>query len=407
MSAPALAPARVDEAHRVIAGMTDDLAVVLEGACLNLGTSDPERFRACLARVTNWDIVFRAARWHKLDGLLFRALEAHAQDLVPEEAFTNLSRQFRANAVSALCLTSALAAVLHAFSDKGVPVLQVKGVSLAHMIHDELALRPALDLDLLVAPDTLEAAIEVLTGALGYQYSDPVNAGQSGIQRKVDYEVSLKNERALIDLHWSLSRYRSMFPFDLDKALHEPEHVTIGNLSVPTLPRVDLIPYLAFHGARHLWMKLFWIFDLAAFVTRHEDLDWREIMQRADELRQARALAHGLLLAERFFRITVPEAAREYAENDEMLPHLVDKTTRFLFDRDHAVEPYEVAVSNGDKLRWGAYMQTTLKGKIAVTARYLTHPGRADLEALPLPHPLFPIYYFVRPVRLLFRGLFR
>ena len=400
-----LNPEKTAVSHLRPYGTCREIELVITAARCVLGTCDQETLEACLGQELRWDAVLRIAEWHKLDAILFRALRSCSNAAVPVEYLDQLEEQFRLHSFRALNLSSALASIMTTFQEAGIAFLQVKGLTLAQMIHEELACRPALDLDLVVHPDQLDLALRVLEEHHGYGFSDPNNARQREFQRKLDYEVSLCGAGVTLDLHWSLSRYQAMFPFNLEKALRHPYLVPIGHIEVPTLAPTDLIPYLAFHGSRHLWMKLFWILDLAAWIQRHPHLDWQGVVARAEDLRQQRSLAHGILLAERIFGTAVPAPVAALAAQDHALNGLVEKALAFLFTREHHMVPYEIEVNQREKLRWGAYMQTRWLGKLAVTTRYITHPGRADVLAFPLPRPLFPLYRLVRPLRLLKRSL--
>jgi hypothetical protein len=93
---------------------------------------------------------------------------------------------------------------LRAFAAAGLEVIVLKGAALAEAVYGDVALRPMVDLDLLVQPHDRDAA-RALLARLGY----------AGVRREVrpgalaeqESEIELCKHRGIalqVDLHWSL-----------------------------------------------------------------------------------------------------------------------------------------------------------------------------------------------------------
>ena len=377
--------------------LSGEIRFILQAAKLFLY---PETEASPVPPALDWNRVLAAAQWHRLDAILYRVLLEHYPEAAPETAMKQLEERYRRYAHKGLVLTARLNQILKDFKKHNLPVLQLKGITLAQLAYGDLALRPCLDLDLLVKPEDLPLAISRLE-ALGFKRATPLPEHAEAVQTRIDYETTLSDGVVSVDLHWACARFREMFPIDLDKALESPQWVEIGGVKAPTLPMNDLIAYLSFHGARHLWMKLFWIYDLAIIAARFPQMSWTPILGRAMDLRQARTLLHGKLLARELFDAALPHTLESYTPRDPVLPGMVSKTCRFLFDRPHPQSNYEVDFSLFQKFMGGLDMYSSPRIKGTIAFRYLCQPALADLKAARLKPDLFFLYYLLRPLRLL------
>src|SRR3954454_17312957 len=113
-----------------------------------------------------------------------------------------VERTVRATAASQLALSTATDEVLDAMARAGVRALLLKGAAIATRLYEDPVLRPAGDIDLLVAPSQAGAAAQVLE-RLGFR--DPLSRART--HERTAYAVSFHREGALpacVDLHRSL-----------------------------------------------------------------------------------------------------------------------------------------------------------------------------------------------------------
>lgn len=83
------------------------------------------------------------------------------------------------------------------FATAGIPHAVFKGVHIRELIYDNPAVRPACDIDILVAKKDKIRAIKALVEAGFSFYPDPVN---------ISHEGQLTNGGTSIDLHWDILR---------------------------------------------------------------------------------------------------------------------------------------------------------------------------------------------------------
>jgi hypothetical protein len=151
------------------------------------------------------------------------------------------------------------------------------------------------------------------------------------------------------------------------------------------------------HGAKHGWSSLHWVSDLAELVRRRVGLDWDRVCSWA-RARGARRLVHvGLRLARQLLDAPVPPDVLARGQPDRGVNALADQATREL------LHPSRRAAGR----RPWPWTSLFYQGLERATDRWhywhtiILAPGPLEWQYLPLPAALAPLYYAVRPVRLL------
>lgn len=130
-------------------------------------------------------------------------------DLVTDEFAAHVREHVRLverQGVGQQMITLRLSAAL---TDAGVRTLPLKGPLLGERIHGELGVRVSADIDLLVAPSDLVAAIEVLS-ELGYRRApraQPPQLPRSDLHECLRSTVDLPE----VELHWRIHHYEQQF----------------------------------------------------------------------------------------------------------------------------------------------------------------------------------------------------
>jgi hypothetical protein len=233
-------------------------------------------------------------------------LETIAGRLPPDDAalrtrFERLAALVRARDAA---LRVALEAALSALLARGVEVCPLKGPVLADRIHPDPALRPAGDLDLLVAEDRLEGALSALE-ADGYRREEGFRAQYE--RRHAHHVTLLHPERPPVELHFRLqSGFGATLSAEDALARARPYRTGSGR-SVRVLAPEDELILLAVHAAHHLIERRGWLLDLLLLLDAHPGLDWALVAERARAGRCRRPVAYVLLQLRRL-GAAVPDA---------------------------------------------------------------------------------------------------
>ncbi len=359
---------------------------------------DLERARAILETGVEFDALFSCASYHAVRPRLSPLLTLEVAPAFTQALGEALGRFEQEHVARALAMLAELVRVIDLFREAGIPVFTFKGPALAQQLYGGLARREYVDIDLLVPPDRAEAAKAALA-SLGYRNAqgDPAFVRTFlGAQRQVS--LARPGLPSAFDLHWAFTGRELPFPLAPDEVWSRLDTVGIGGRLVPTLVPEDLALLLAGHGTKEAWHRLTWVCDFAWLVVRHPELDWTRLLARARRQHCGGALLLAVAVAHRLLGTTIPAAlAGPLADSPQ-----VDATAGEVIAalrRGAAEGPsghlYDLLLCDRTVDRWWTMARTALT------------PTAGDYHAMPLPRPLWPLYWLTRPFRLAGRALRR
>jgi hypothetical protein len=165
----------------------------------------------------------------------------------------------------------------------GVRWVLLKGAALAQVVYDRPAVRWYSDLDVLVHPEDLGVALEVLEQA-GFSVLD---RNWELIAATGRGEISLETRAGnLLDLHWHLindRRTRRAFAVDVSAMMERRVVVDIDGLAVPILDPLDTVLHVALHASLAGGHRLLWLLDLHQAI-RWSGCDLQTLNNRAAEM---------------------------------------------------------------------------------------------------------------------------
>jgi len=247
----------------------------------------------CAAHITDWVRFHRLAQTHSMAALACAALQAAA---VPGHPL--LTAALRENQKRVLVLSSELARISRLLESTGVSPLAFKGPALAYSVYRDPGHRAFQDLDLLVAPGELGAAVECLRqdGYLETGDARMISARRTMLRWRCETSLVHRERRIWVDLHWSVLPV--FFPARMPHAelAAQSVPVDIEGTAVRTLHPNDHLIYVCAHAAKHGWSHLGALADIAALL-RHQVPDRESAIQRARRFGAGRMLDLGLALA--------------------------------------------------------------------------------------------------------------
>ncbi|HEX8191838.1 MAG TPA: nucleotidyltransferase family protein [Allosphingosinicella sp.] len=257
-----------------------------------------------VAEGLDWALVERVAKRHRVEGLVHKALGDAGLSSPFSLAAQGIARRNLAFAAEA--------ARLHArFAEAGLAHLFVKGVTLDILAWRSLALKTSIDIDLLVDPTRYAEACAILFEA-GYRCTHPGDVPAARVEayarRNKDSVWRHRRRGITVELHARLSANPALLPgVDVHSSSQMVE--VAPSLNIPTLARDPLFAYLCVHGALTAWSRLKWVADLAAFLSREDDLEG--LYRRGSALAPGRAVGQALLVCEELFGLPLGPLAAE------------------------------------------------------------------------------------------------
>lgn len=356
-----------------------------------------EDIRNLVGGSIDWDFLFEQAAENSVTPLLCRQLSSIAADIVEPAQLQRLTEFARANAMRALSLTAELVKILGEFQFRGILGVPYKGPILAVQAYRDLALREFEDLDVVVRQRDVAKANDAMI-SLGYRPKvSGLISGKAESIVPAEYMYIHEDEarRVMVEIHSERTMRHFPVALDLDDLVSRLVPVSVGGHELLTFAPEDTFVLLCVHGSKHLWERLSWIADIAAFVEAHRGLQWDKIFRLAQVLRANRMVAISLALALRLFDVRLPHDVFESVWSDAKANSIAVQIERNLLARQ-TFEFGAFALFH----RRRQMLDSFFRGW-RYSFRLATLPSEDDAVALRLPSLLKPLYPALRPFRLL------
>lgn len=286
------------------AAATRPLDGLLAGLRLALGTGDAAD-RKALAQVTDWRALGVLAIRHRAAVLFLRGAD------LGKAAPPLLARRRRRWLRRGLEQLAALKQAVHCLESGGVPCLVLKGLPLSRQLHGHPLARESGDIDLLVAPETMAAAEQILEAA-GWRRFRPAAATAARLRRyrRFAMDYAFRGPQGVtLELHWRLDRNPYYLDLPFESLRTAAVAVELGEDSFRALGAEDCLLYLVAHAARHHWQRFQWLCDLALLFRSLEPPALARAAARAQQAGLGIALEAGLLLCRDALGVAVSPAA--------------------------------------------------------------------------------------------------
>jgi hypothetical protein len=359
-----------------------------------------------IARIATWnwaefdcDAFCLLADHHGVTSLVAHNLTQHTCGL-PAEVRQSLQSLYDSNLRRNLRFAAELTRIVDRLTEREVRVIPFKGPVLALAAYGELGLRNFSDLDFLIFPGQFQHAKQALA-EIGYRPSQELAPAVERLYLQIGYERSFDGAAGqnLVELQWNLLPYffavdSGSSGFRIEDLFARAARISLGAKAFLCLSPEDSLLALCLHAAKHLWMRLIWLADIAETLRSHE-IDFLAVTERARALGITRMVGVSFRLAERLLGAQLSSPARELIARDPEELRLSDEfAARIARSATYDFESVEYFL----KIRG-------LRERPADRWRYLWRlvwtPGPGEVAAITLPPTLFPLYRAVRVGRLL------
>lgn len=382
-----------------------EMALLCHCARTALRAEDVEQIRELTQDGIDWAHLNELAEIHRVSPLLFRSLACLDFARVSEETMGRLRERFTRNALRNLLLAAALTEIVSLCEAHGIVAVPFKGPTLAASVYGDLALRDFIDLDILVYPQDLVRAGDLML-ALGYEALEPESGQHPLVDNNLWHELKFwrSHGQVLVELHTCLRAHWQLpdsLALDLSKLSPRLKTMRMGGKTLYTLAPEDLLLMLCVHGTCHHWSRLSWIVDVAETVSAEQEIDWEMFLEHARRLGVRRIVYLALRLAEGLLGANLPEKVRQQVQADRSVEQLERQVREWLFRQDQALElSKEAAFFIHSRERWRdrwPYYRIYLRAFL----RMILEPTEADTAWISLPPSLNLLYYMLRPVRII------
>src|SRR5580700_9018961 len=379
-------------------GSSSEFDLLLACCADPCGDEHGERIRNILLRPLDWERMLRLVDHHRVVPQVYSELSALSH-LVPVQHLNALRLRYQDNARKTLWFTAELVRLVGHLEAVGIKALPYKGPVLAQTLYGEVTRRQFGDLDILILPtDVLKA--KAALHDLGYKPAIELAPRIETAYVKTGYECSFSAAQGsnLLELQWRiLPRFYSI-DFDVAVFFERSDEIAVGGCHMRTLRAEDLLLVLCVHAAKHVWVQLSWLCDIAQLAGSRQ-LDWNAIQEEANRLGIERIIGLNFLLTQKLFGSAPPPQIRECLREDPSITVLADEILRIIERGIHydTESPAYFLLMMRLRERWQD--RARLLWRLTVT------PSVSEWSAVQLPQPLQPLYRLLRLSRLAKRFL--
>lgn len=300
---------------------------------------------------------------------------------------------FRWHAIHCMKHVSALTDVCNRMAAANIAFAVFKGPVLAWQLYGGIAEREFGDLDVIVQSADRGRVMHVLESC-GFRPEMLDRSQQHAFFDHLNQESFRNDETGVaLDLHWQFAPRGIPFPVDTAQALGRRDFISIGGTDIPVLCAVDCALFLAGHGMKDAWMSLDWCADFCAFVARHENLDWKDLYKRSCDRQCGLQLAVAFEISRNLFSVPVNMPFEISPEHERRAHRLAARYIADLKSKDGSRRGLD---------SWaGLDMCETAAQRLRYLASLAFNRSKSDLESMPLPAWLWPLYRITRPLRLI------
>lgn len=273
------------------------------------------------------------------------------------------------------------------FNNNAIECVHFKGVTLSHYLYQEPTLRQCRDIDLLIERKNIEKAYELLIKN-GFSSRTPLfKKNYLNIRyQKIRKDYIFEKNNCEIELHWRLSDILS----DKDTELFFKNKIPFSfhDQTLQFFDESHYLSYLILHGYYSGWARLHWLIDIVDFV-KTRNIDWQAIKIILESTACYTALDEAIELIFLLFAIKKPAVVTTQApkKNIRNAIRLMELPIKSVF-----LSRYDITL----RQRENFLLQKGLIKKYKHFKMILaTSPE--DWRILPLPKPLFFLYYPLRP----------
>jgi hypothetical protein len=379
-------------------GSSSEFDLLLACCAAPCGDEHGERIRNILSRPLDWERTLQLVDHHRVVPQVYSELSA-LSDMVPVQFLDALRFRYQDNARKTLWFTAELVRIVGYLESVGIKGLPYKGPVLAQTLYCEVTQRQFGDLDILILPaDVLKAKAALLE--LGYKPGIDLAPRRelacvetAYVKSGYEYSFSAAHGSNLLELQWRiLPRFYSV-DFDVAEFFERVDEIAVGGRPMRTLQAEDLLLVLCVHAAKHVWVQLSWLCDIAQLAELRE-LDWNAIQDEASRLGIERIVTVTLVLTQKLLGSNLPPQIQKCLREDPSATVLANEIQRVVEGSTH------YGTESLPYFRLMMRLRERWQDRARFLWRLALTPSISEWSAVRLPKLLQPLYRLVRVSRL-------
>lgn len=338
----------------------------------------------------NWERILSKAHNHGVILLLYKKLKNLKQQVAPSEIMASLKAFYNNNAIRNLRMGQKLIKLINILSTEKIDAITFKGPCLAIRAYKDLSMRTYCDLDIYIRKEDFERVYDLLE-LYGYKSHFPHIKKTKKLWKRTGRDFLFLDKTIFYDFHQRITQGSKQFQITED-IWKNTSFTTINSCKVKVLSSEYTVLALCIHGAKHNWLHIKLITDIAFFISSNRDLDWSLIISKAKNMGCLNITLAGILLSNELCGLPLPlEIKKEINKNKRAKKLTNNIKNRILRGK-----------TNSGRLSEFLCIPRTMDSishRLRYISYYIFTPSQFDLLYINLPEILYPFYYIIRPIR--------
>ena len=365
---------------------------LLISICSAEKSTSREEAKELLAKPFSWERLILLSERHRLLPMLYKNIRAESA-ILPIEIPSILKEKHTLQTQHVLKLATEGIRVSNIFNHEGVSNILLKGPFLSQQIYGDAALRPSRDIDVLICPENVEMANEILLDE-GYRMVYPdfeLSKKQKNYYQRHKNQYAYRNSEngCLMELHWRLFSQRSLFPVPTEQVFAERQELIMAGKPIRVLSKNHCLEYLCLHGALHQWFRLLWLRDIVQLLGDEKE-NLEILLGQAKRNGNDRPIEQALILANLFFGS--PDFSSAIKSKGVVKSIATFAVLAAISDEKQTLS-HKI-----DRLRVPIYKMKLKRGiQYKLSCWSILQPNFNDWKKKKLPDSLFFLYFLLRP----------
>jgi len=289
--------------------------------CLGIGTNALNVYSIESLAISDWKSIIQKASDHKVAPILYYHLGKNGMtDYVPGEVLLKLHKIYLASLSRNMRIYTQLSKLLTELKNENIQVIVLKGAALAEQVYETIALRPMIDVDLIMKSDDIQKLNYVLLKQ-GWKNEEYLNKMKS--HEKYSKHINYTNGIISIEVHPKLYELPRLDPWV------NAINTKIASTDTFVLGKEVFLMHLCLHLDDHyrtgLEFNLIWYLDIAKFIERYrDDINWDYVIETSKKNRVERSMHRVLLVINEGFSEYVTTETLNQLKNDQNNIHIND-----------------------------------------------------------------------------------
>jgi hypothetical protein len=348
----------------------------------------------------DWLLFNKIVRSHNIRPIVYSVISNFN---LPEEAIGRLQADCKQIALKNFEQYRELLKLNNLFKQANITCIPYKGCLYGLQFYNDISLRESSDIDYLINADIED--IKLITELLfaegyinGIEIPEKFREYYFHHNREFKFFLFTNGKRKfLVEFHSSLNDpvFETQSPIPNEYLFVDlTDEIFNGNKITTLSPTKHLISIITHHGIAGQWASLKNIMDVAQVLKNDNNVNWDELFDCSNTYRFNKVLNIGLSIANDILGVS---PAFQFKKVKNISPWLKRLFTNHLYPIDRT---------------WKNNLPLKLRSKDNIVdstkmiykhIRHLATPSILDFNFIQLPRPLFFLYIFIKPIRMLKR----